>query len=94
LPARAFDQPATGLSPPVNAVPVQAPQQSALLRMPLVTLLLPSLVELQTPEAPWQDDLGAVLNADSMSALRDNIRAGRRPECATADFLLPGKAYV
>jgi len=47
LPARAFDQPATGLSPPVNAVPVQSPQQSALLRMPLVTLL-PSLVELQT----------------------------------------------
>jgi hypothetical protein len=48
LPARAFDQPATGLSPPVNAVPVQSPQQSALLRMSLVTLLLPSLVELQT----------------------------------------------
>jgi MoaA/NifB/PqqE/SkfB family radical SAM enzyme len=60
------------------------------------------------PEATWQDDLGAVLNADSMIALRNNIRAGRRPECATcvcslwrepdsratADFLLPGKAHV
>jgi hypothetical protein len=48
LPARAFDQPATGVGPPVNAVSAQSPQQSALLRMPLVTQLLPSLVELQT----------------------------------------------
>ena len=47
MPARAFDQPATGVSPPVNAVSVQSPQQSALLRMLLVTQLLPSLVELQ-----------------------------------------------
>ena len=73
MPARAFDQPATGLSPPVNAVLVQSPQQSALLRMPLVTLLLSSPVELQTQV----------------------VLASREPDSrATADFLLPGKAYV
>jgi len=30
-----------------------------------------------------QDDLGAALNGDSMIALRADIRAGTRPECAT-----------
>jgi Fe-coproporphyrin III synthase len=34
-------------------------------------------------EAVVQDDLGSVLNADSMMALREHIRAGTRRECAT-----------
>ena len=60
------------------------------------------------PEATWQDDLGAVLNGDSMIALRENIRSGLRPECATcvcslwrdpdsraaSDLLLSRKANV
>ena len=60
------------------------------------------------PEAAWHDDLGAVLNGDSMIALRDEIRSGLRPECATcvcslwrdpdsratSDFLLPRQANV
>ncbi len=33
-------------------------------------------------EAVWRGDLEEVLNGDSMIALRDNIRAGARPECA------------
>lgn len=58
------------------------------------------------PEALWREDLEATLNADSMRALRQTIRAGGRRECATcvcalwrepgsrevADFLLPDKA--
>jgi len=60
------------------------------------------------PEAVWQDDLGSVLNGSSMIALREDIRSGLRPECATcvcslwresgsrtgADFLLPRHANV
>lgn len=34
-------------------------------------------------EAVCRDDLGLVLNADSMLALREHIRAGARRECAT-----------
>jgi Fe-coproporphyrin III synthase len=34
-------------------------------------------------DAIWRDDLENVLNGDSMVALRQNIRAGARPECAT-----------
>jgi MoaA/NifB/PqqE/SkfB family radical SAM enzyme len=30
----------------------------------------------------WRDDLGEALNADSMVGLREDIRAGARPECA------------
>jgi len=30
----------------------------------------------------WRDNLEAVLNSNPMSALRDHIRAGNRPECA------------
>jgi MoaA/NifB/PqqE/SkfB family radical SAM enzyme len=58
------------------------------------------------PAALWQDDLGEVLNGDSMIALRQDIRAGARPECtrcvcslwraperrAVSDFLLPRAA--
>jgi MoaA/NifB/PqqE/SkfB family radical SAM enzyme len=58
------------------------------------------------PAALWQDDLGEVLNGDSMIALREDIRAGARPECtrcvcslwrepdrrAVSDFLLPRAA--
>jgi Fe-coproporphyrin III synthase len=57
-------------------------------------------------EANLQGELGAVLNGDSMIALREDIRAGNRPECATcvcslwreagsrtaSDFLLRRKA--
>lgn len=32
-------------------------------------------------DARSRDDLGAVLNADSMIELRENIRTGQRPEC-------------
>ena len=32
--------------------------------------------------ALWRDDLEEVLNQASMSALRESIRAGKRPECA------------
>ena len=60
------------------------------------------------PGAVWQDDLEAVLNGDSMIALRESIRSGQRPECATcvcslwrdpdsrttSDFLLPQQAHV
>jgi Fe-coproporphyrin III synthase len=60
------------------------------------------------PEVAWHDDLEAVLNGDSMMALRDEIRSGLRPECATcvcslwrdpdsratSDFLLPRQANV
>ena len=34
------------------------------------------------PGAIWRDDLESVLNGVSMSALRESIRAGDRPECA------------
>jgi MoaA/NifB/PqqE/SkfB family radical SAM enzyme len=58
------------------------------------------------PSAPIHSDLGLVLNSDSMSALRADIREQRRPECARcvcsmwrppatfadADFLLPRRA--
>ena len=58
------------------------------------------------PGALWRDDLESVLNHASMSALRESIRAGERPECArcvcslwrdpdqreTADFLPRGLA--
>ena len=57
-------------------------------------------------EAHLHDELGAVLNGDSMVALRNDIRAGTRPECTTcvcslwreagsrtaSDFLLRRKA--
>lgn len=57
------------------------------------------------PDALWQDDLGSILNGDSMIALRESIRTGQRPECATcvcalwrepdsrtaSDFMLPRK---
>lgn len=57
------------------------------------------------PDALWQDDLGSILNGDSMIALRESIRTGQRSECATcvcalwrepdsrtaSDFLLPRK---
>jgi MoaA/NifB/PqqE/SkfB family radical SAM enzyme len=57
-------------------------------------------------EALWRDDLEEVLNGDSMIALREDIRAGARPECArcvcslwrepdrrgVSDFLLRGNA--
>jgi MoaA/NifB/PqqE/SkfB family radical SAM enzyme len=33
-------------------------------------------------DAGWRDDLGEALNADSMVGLREDIRAGARPECA------------
>jgi MoaA/NifB/PqqE/SkfB family radical SAM enzyme len=33
-------------------------------------------------DARWRDDLGEALNADSMVGLREDIRAGARPECA------------
>ena len=60
------------------------------------------------PEAVWQGDLGSVLNGDSMIALRESIRSGGRPECATCvcslwresgsrtvtDFLSPRQANV
>jgi len=56
-------------------------------------------------EARWRGDLETVLNSDSMIALRQDIRAGARPECArcvcslwrepghreTSDFLLRPK---
>ena len=59
-------------------------------------------------EAAGEDDVGAVLNGDSMIALRGSIRSGARPECATCvcslwrdpdsraahDFLLPGRAHA
>jgi MoaA/NifB/PqqE/SkfB family radical SAM enzyme len=35
------------------------------------------------PDALWQDDLEAVLNGKQMLALREQIRAGGRPECTT-----------
>jgi MoaA/NifB/PqqE/SkfB family radical SAM enzyme len=35
------------------------------------------------PDALWREDLETVLNGDSMIELRENIRAGGRPECAT-----------
>ncbi|MGH8140834.1 MAG: radical SAM/SPASM domain-containing protein [Steroidobacteraceae bacterium] len=58
--------------------------------------------------ALWRDDLEAVLNGDPMRALREDIRSGARPECATcvcslwrepgsradADFLLRRKAHA
>jgi MoaA/NifB/PqqE/SkfB family radical SAM enzyme len=58
------------------------------------------------PGAIWRDDLESVLNGVSMSALRESIRAGDRPECArcvcslwrdperrgVADFLPRGQA--
>lgn len=58
------------------------------------------------PAAPAHPDLELVLNSDSMSALRADIREQRRPECARcvcsmwrppaafadADFLLPRRA--
>ena len=58
------------------------------------------------PSAPIHSDLGLVLNSDSMSALRADIREQQRPECARcvcsmwrppatfadADFLLPRQA--
>jgi MoaA/NifB/PqqE/SkfB family radical SAM enzyme len=60
------------------------------------------------PEALWEDDLGAVLNGDSMIALRASIGSGARQECATcvcslwrdpgsravSNFLLPRKAHA
>lgn len=59
-------------------------------------------------EARWRQDLAAVLNGDAMMALREDIRAGARPECATcvcslwrepdsrgsSDFLLRHKAHA
>jgi Fe-coproporphyrin III synthase len=59
-------------------------------------------------DALWRDDLGAVLNSDSMIRLRGDIRAGARPECARCvcslwrepgdfanpDFLLRQPAHV
>jgi MoaA/NifB/PqqE/SkfB family radical SAM enzyme len=58
------------------------------------------------PDAPVLPDLDAVLNSDSMSGLRADIRAGQRPECsrcvcsmwrspatfADADFLIAKQA--
>jgi len=58
------------------------------------------------PAALWKDNLGEVVNGDSMIALREDIRAGARPECtrcvcslwrepdrrAVSDFLLPRAA--
>jgi Fe-coproporphyrin III synthase len=35
------------------------------------------------PGADAWDDLGAALDSDGMAALRDQIRAGKRPECAS-----------
>jgi len=60
------------------------------------------------PSARWQGDLDAVLNAPPMSALREDIRSGRRPECERcvcslwrdpgsrggADFLPRGRAHA
>jgi MoaA/NifB/PqqE/SkfB family radical SAM enzyme len=34
------------------------------------------------PDALLRDDLGSVLNSDSMMALRESLRSGTRPECA------------
>jgi Fe-coproporphyrin III synthase len=59
-------------------------------------------------EAVCRDDLGLVLNADSMVALRAHIRAGTRRECATcvcslwrepgsraiSDLILPRRAHA
>jgi Fe-coproporphyrin III synthase len=58
-------------------------------------------------DALARDDLEKALNADAMIALRQNIRAGTRPECARCvcslwrepgsrapDFLLPHKQYA
>jgi MoaA/NifB/PqqE/SkfB family radical SAM enzyme len=59
-------------------------------------------------DALCRDDLGAVLNADPMVALRDQIRAGARRECATcvcslwrqpesrgiSDFMLPRRIHA
>jgi radical SAM protein with 4Fe4S-binding SPASM domain len=33
--------------------------------------------------ARWREDLGEALNADTMVDLREDIRAGKRPECKT-----------
>lgn len=60
------------------------------------------------PEGSWQDDLGSALNDDGMIALRQSIRSGARPECATCvcslwrepgnrtvpHLLLPGKTHA
>jgi MoaA/NifB/PqqE/SkfB family radical SAM enzyme len=93
----------TGSYPPVRC---NAPELSAVInakRQVSPCFFIPG-----PPEAVWQDDLEAVLNADSMIALRENIRAGQRPECATcvcslwrdpdgratSDFLLPQQSHV
>jgi len=34
------------------------------------------------PQALWRDGLDSVLNSEPMSALRESIRSGTRPECA------------
>jgi radical SAM protein with 4Fe4S-binding SPASM domain len=34
------------------------------------------------PAAALRDDLGGVLNSDSMMALRESLRSGTRPECS------------
>jgi len=60
------------------------------------------------PEALWRDDLEGVLNNDPMMALREDIRSGKRPECArcvcslwrdadersVADFLPRGRTHA
>jgi Fe-coproporphyrin III synthase len=91
----------TGAYPPVRC---NAPEVSAVINAR--GQVSPCFFIPGPPEAEWQGDLEAVLNGDSMIALRENIRSGRRPECATcvcslwrepdsrasADFLLHGKA--
>jgi MoaA/NifB/PqqE/SkfB family radical SAM enzyme len=90
-----------GAYPPVRC---NAPEVSAVITAK--RLVNPCFFIPGPPEASWEDDLGAILNGDSMITLRDTIRSGTRPECAkcvcslwrdpgsraAADFLLPRKA--
>ena len=95
MPARAFDQPATGVSPPVNAVSVQSPQQSALLRMPLVTLYLTDRCNSRRVTcAHWRHGR-TDMNLESVTQLLPSlVQLWRELDSHATSFLLPGKANV